>query len=92
MRRLGGTAGPGKRVSAGPGAGRFSTRARVVAGAAAALAVLAVLAAVTLAGSGHPARVQAPSGTSRVFARMLCLASSTARLCISARMPAFAVA
>ncbi len=47
MRRLGGTAGPGKRVSAGPGVGRFSTRARVVAGAAAALALLAVLAAVT---------------------------------------------
>ena len=64
MPRLGRTAGPGKRLSAGPGGGWFSTRARVVAGAAAALAVLAVLTAATLTGSGHPTQVRAPSGTS----------------------------
>ncbi len=58
-----GTVRPGKRMSAAPGGGRFSTRARVVAGAAAALAVLAVLAAATLTGSGHPTQVRAPSGT-----------------------------
>jgi protein-disulfide isomerase len=62
MPRLGGTARPGKRPSAGPGGGRFSTRARVAAGAAA-LAVLAVLAAAALAGSGHPTPARAPSGT-----------------------------
>jgi protein-disulfide isomerase len=60
----GGTSGHGKRVSAGPGGGRFSTRARVAAGAAAAaLAALAALAAATLAGSGYPAQARAPSGT-----------------------------
>ncbi len=66
---LGGTTGTGKRVSAGPGGSRFGTRARVVAGATAALAVLAVLAAATLSGSGHPAQVRAPSGTKRVAAK-----------------------
>ncbi len=42
-----------KRASAGPGGSRVSTRARVVAGAAVALAVLAVLTVAALAGSGH---------------------------------------
>jgi protein-disulfide isomerase len=60
---LGGTTGPGKRASAGPREGKLSTRARVIAGAMAALAVLAVLAVAARAGSGHPARVRAASGT-----------------------------
>jgi protein-disulfide isomerase len=51
----------GRRMTGRPGAVTFSSRTRVVAGAAASLAVLAVLAVATLAGSPHPAR--AASGT-----------------------------
>jgi protein-disulfide isomerase len=47
------SASPGKRKRAWPSGGRFSTRARVIAGAAAALAVLAVL-AVSELGGGSP--------------------------------------
>jgi protein-disulfide isomerase len=48
-----------------PGGGRFGTRARVVAGALAALVVLAALAVAALMGSGHPAAVRAASEATR---------------------------
>ncbi len=57
-----------KRASAGPGGSRFSTRARVVAGAAVALAVLAVLTVAALAGSGHPPKVGGVTRASRAAA------------------------
>lgn len=59
------TGRPGGRAGAGasPGGGRFSTRTRVLAASAGALAALALLAVAALAGSGHPAQVRAASGT-----------------------------
>src|SRR5258707_7883260 len=61
MPRLGETTGRGKRVRAGRREGKFGTRARVMAGEMAALAVLGVLAVAARTGPGHPAR--AASGT-----------------------------
>src|SRR6516164_4239122 len=58
LRKTGGPAGP---VSDRPGGGRFTGRARVIAGGVAALAVLAVLAAAALVGSGGPAPVRMAS-------------------------------
>jgi len=49
-------------MGGGPAEGRLSPRARVIGGAAAALAVLAALAIAVVTGSGSPARVRAASG------------------------------
>jgi len=52
---LGRARSPGKRNSGWPGGGRFSWRARVIAGEVAALAMLGALAVVAVARSGGPA-------------------------------------
>ena len=58
------TAGLGNRLSGQPGEGRFSWRARVIAGEVAALAVLGALAVVAVARSGGPppGRVSSAAG------------------------------
>jgi protein-disulfide isomerase len=60
---LGRTISAGKRKSGWPGAARLSTRTRMVAGAVAALAVLAGLAVAALVSSGNPAGGRAGSGS-----------------------------